>query len=249
MNGGEEKKYPGEEWVLVNSPKVSTYDLKPEMTPPNDQNRFGKNPRQAIQLYHDEYANPTWWAHRVVPAILSACEVVDHGIANLQSDASKTALCSSPPDHGNCENVPLRRLKGKIIYQNGAPKPSTEHFQRQAGAVHVYGPKDLVSQVKLRPEGVLADLVAPTVLEFYGLPKPAEMPANRCWVNYKKRRRETPVILIFSHGWGCATRKRERPELANTATSGLQKNIRRATYPVRHAVGPRGRMGNSKWGT
>jgi len=145
-----------------------TYDLKPEMSAPEVTKTVLEKIRASIQPYHDELRNPDMVGHTgVVPAILSACEVVDHGMAKSAKRMSdKTALCSSPPTTATAKKCTLSTIKGKSFTKT-ARRNRRPKFQDKR-CRHRLRPKDLVSQVKLRPEGVLAD-VAPTVLEFYGL--------------------------------------------------------------------------------
>ena len=106
LNGGKEDAYPGEDRIMVPSPKVATYDLQPEMSAyaltdkAVDAIASGK-----YDLIVLNYANPDMVGHTgVLPAAIKAVEVVDAGIGRLAKaihDAGGAMLITS--DHGNCE--------------------------------------------------------------------------------------------------------------------------------------------------
>lgn len=161
FNGGNEKQYEGEDRILVPSPKVETYDLKPEMSAyevtENVVNAIESQKYDAIIL---NYANPDMVGHTGnLDAAVKAIEAIDECVGKVVkaiNDVNGVLLITA--DHGNAEQM--------IDYKTG--EPHTAHTTNPVPLVLV-GLED----VKLK-EGKLADL-APTMLEIMGLEKPEEM--------------------------------------------------------------------------
>ena len=160
FNGGEEKQYPNEDRILVPSPKVETYDLKPEMSAIEVTDKvieaINSNKYNCIIL---NYANPDMVGHTGnLEAAVKALEVIDECVSKVLIAIEKnegTLLITA--DHGNAEQM--------IDYGTGEP-----HTAHTTNVV----PLILVGRdVKLK-EGRLADL-APTMLDLMGLEKPQEM--------------------------------------------------------------------------
>jgi 2,3-bisphosphoglycerate-independent phosphoglycerate mutase len=161
LNGGREDPYPGEDRIMVPSPKVATYDLQPEMSAPEltdkalDAIRSGK-----YDLIVLNYANPDMVGHTgVLSAAIKAVEVVDTGVGQLAQavhDAGGALLITA--DHGNCELMRDPETGGAHTAHTTNPVP-----------VLLMGARD----VSLA-EGRLSD-IAPTLLELMNLPKPVEM--------------------------------------------------------------------------
>ena len=160
LNGGREEAFPGEERVLIPSPKVATYDLQPEMSCPELTAKLTAAIRsRAFDLIVCNIANPDMVGHTgIFAAALKAAEAVDHAlgaIAEAIDEVGGVMLVTA--DHGNLE---LMR----------DPVTGEPHTQHTVGPV----PLLLVGrQARLRP-GALCDL-APTILALLGLPQPAEM--------------------------------------------------------------------------
>ena len=163
FNGGIETPNVDEARILVNSPKVATYDLQPEMSAPE----VGVDLVDAIKS--DKYdviiinfANPDMVGHTgVIPAAIKAVEKIDE-LVGRAVDAVKDVdgvlfICA---DHGNAEKM--------IDYETG--EPHTAHTTNPVPFILV----NYDEGVKLREGGCLAD-IAPTLLEIMGLPQPAEM--------------------------------------------------------------------------
>jgi 2,3-bisphosphoglycerate-independent phosphoglycerate mutase len=167
FNGGVEKAFPGENRKLIPSPKVATYDLKPEMSAfeVTDELLAGMANYDLIIL---NFANPDMVGHTgVVEAGIKAVETVDACCARIISKLLKLdgkALVTA--DHGNCEQM-----------RNSDGSPNTAHTNY---LVHfIYVAKDAA---KFRCEdGILAD-VAPTLLFLLGLPQPKEMTGHNLLV-------------------------------------------------------------------
>jgi 2,3-bisphosphoglycerate-independent phosphoglycerate mutase len=161
LNGGEEEPYRGEDRVMVPSPKVATYDLKPEMSAPELTDKaveaIGSGRYDLIVL---NYANPDMVGHTgSLPAAVKAVETVDAGLGRIAEAIAKAggALLVTA-DHGNCETMRDPETGG----------PHTAHTTNPVPVLLLGG-----GNVSLA-EGRLAD-VAPTLLELMGLPQPTEM--------------------------------------------------------------------------
>lgn len=160
MSGGREKEFPGEQRILINSPKVATYDLKPEMSAYEVTDALIKEIEaenfDAILL---NFANPDMVGHSgMLEPTIQAIETVDEclgRIVDLILSKGGTAIITA--DHGNADEVVT--LEGN---------PMTAHT---TNPVPVIVTKE---GVELREDGILGDL-APTMLELLGLNQPAEM--------------------------------------------------------------------------
>lgn len=160
FNGGVETVYPGEDRVLINSPKVATYDLQPEMSAylVTDEllKRIESDKYDVIIL---NYANCDMVGHTgVFEAARAAVEAVDTCVGKVVDAIlarGGTALITA--DHGNAE---------QMVDADGSP--FTAHTTNPVPFCVVGYP------CKLREGGRLAD-IAPTMLKILGLPQPPEM--------------------------------------------------------------------------
>jgi len=160
FNGGVEKPFPGEERVLVPSPKVATYDLKPEMSAFEVTDELLRR-MDKFDLIILNFANPDMVGHTgVVEAGIKAVEAVDQCCAKIIPrllELGGKAIVTA--DHGNCE-----------LMRNPDGSPNTAHT---TNLVHcIYVSKD-ASRFRCE-DGILAD-VAPTLLSLLGMEKPKEM--------------------------------------------------------------------------
>ena len=161
FNGGEEKQYKGEDRILVPSPKVETYDLKPEMSAIEITDKvveaINSKKYNAIIL---NYANSDMVGHTgSLDAAITAVETIDNCIGRVvEAVNNQRGVLIITADHGNSEQM--------IDYKTG--EPHTAHTTNPVPLILV-GKED----VKLN-NGKLAD-IAPTMLEIMELSKPEEM--------------------------------------------------------------------------
>lgn len=166
LNGGEEKVFAGEERLLIPSPKVATYDLKPEMAAFEVTNQLVNElkERQDIALVVINYANCDMVGHTgVMEAAVKAVEAVNTNLERLTEAWFATGgdYILVTADHGNAEQM--------VDYETG--EAFTEHTLNVVPlALLCRENQDL----KLKKQGRLADL-APTLLTLMELPIPSEM--------------------------------------------------------------------------
>ena len=166
FNGGVETPFPGEDRHLVPSPKVATYDLKPEMSAHElTEALLGHLAEGRHDFVLVNYANADMVGHTgSIPAAKAAVETVDRCVGqvlDLVAGLGGTAFVTA--DHGNAE---------KMLDEEG--KPFTAHTVFPVRFIHV-PPSPSSARVR---EGILAD-VAPTVLHVMGITPPEEM-TGRC---------------------------------------------------------------------
>ena len=161
FNGGEEKQYKGEDRILVPSPKVETYDLKPEMSAYEVTEKLIEaiNSKKYDNIILN-YANPDMVGHTgSLEAAIKAVETIDECIGKVvEAVEAQEGVLIITADHGNVEQM--------IDYKTG--EPHTAHTTNPVPLILVG-----MENVKLK-EGRLADL-APTMLDIMNLEKPAEM--------------------------------------------------------------------------
>ncbi len=163
LNGGREEVFPGEDRRLVPSPKVATYDQKPEMSALDVTRGLNEAIRSgAYKLCVCNLANGDMVGHTgLLPAAIEACEVLDACIRDLaEATLAMDGALLITADHGNCEC--MRDERGD---------PHTAHTTNVVPAVLVA--KGFESR-QLRAGGALCD-VAPTLLKLMDLSQPAEM--------------------------------------------------------------------------
>jgi len=161
LNGGAEAPKAGEERVLVPSPKVSTYDLQPEMSAPEVTDRLVKAiEEQRADVYIVNYANCDMVGHTgVFDAARRAVEAVDDGVGRVvQAILDRGGCAVITADHGNAE---------RMIDADGIT-PFTAHTTDDVPICVVGG-----GVVGLAQGGILAD-VAPTLVELAGIPAPQQ---------------------------------------------------------------------------
>ncbi|NLM25789.1 MAG: 2,3-bisphosphoglycerate-independent phosphoglycerate mutase [Firmicutes bacterium] len=169
FNGGIEEPFPGEERILIPSPKVATYDLQPEMSAP----LVTEAVVEAIDsgkydLIVLNYANCDMVGHTGdMDAAIKAVETVDQGLGKvLQAIKRQGGQAIITADHGNAE-------------QMVDPETGSAHTAHTSNLVPVWlfnaGDRKI-------SDGILGDL-APSLLELMGLDKPAEMTGKSLIIN------------------------------------------------------------------
>jgi 2,3-bisphosphoglycerate-independent phosphoglycerate mutase len=165
FNGGRELVYPGEDRILVPSPRdVKTYDQKPEMSAREVTDRLVEaigTGKYGFVLVN--YANPDMVGHTgILEAAVKAVRVVDECLGRLwQAARARGMAMVVTADHGNCE----------MMVDPATGQPHTAHT---LGPVPFLLADPDFRGAKLRANGMLAD-VAPTLLRVMGLPQPREM--------------------------------------------------------------------------
>ena len=164
FNGGREEPFGGEDRILVPSPKVATYDLKPEMSAYEVKDRLveaiGKNVYDFIVV---NYANGDMVGHTgVYEAIEKAVVAIDECVkATVEAAKAAGYEVIIIADHGNADHA---------VNEDGTP--NTAHSLNPVPCIYVTERRDAT----VRP-GRLAD-VAPSILHIMGLPQPEAMTGN-----------------------------------------------------------------------
>ncbi len=162
FNGGVEKPYPGEDRILIPSPKVATYDMKPEMSAYEVTDRVLKEIESGkYDVVMMNFANCDMVGHTgILEAAVKAVEAVDASVGRIVELVKKlggTTIVTA--DHGNAEQM----------YDPTTHGPHTAHTCDKVPFMLVNDRKP-----KLRDGGILAD-VAPTMLKLLGIEQPEEM--------------------------------------------------------------------------
>ena len=181
MNGGRETMFPGEDRILVPSPKVATYDLKPEMSAYEVTDKLVEAVDSGkYDLIVVNYANPDMVGHTgVMAAAIKAVEAVDTCLGRLREAVERAGgILIVTADHGNVE-----QMKDP---ETGAPH--TAHTLLDVPIVVVNAKSAL--PLRLR-NGRLAD-VAPTLLDLAGIEKPPQM-TGESLVELKDRIRKAGI--------------------------------------------------------
>ena len=161
FNGGVEQPCEGEDRCVIPSPKVATYDLKPEMSAPEVADECVKRIESGkYDVVILNFANCDMVGHTgVFEAAVKAVEAVDAAVEKVVTAVLNAGGCAFlTADHGNAEKM-----------KNPDGTPFTAHTTNVVPFVAIG-----CGDVKLREGGCLAD-IAPTMLPYIGLPVPAEM--------------------------------------------------------------------------
>jgi 2,3-bisphosphoglycerate-independent phosphoglycerate mutase len=160
MNGGREEEFPGEKRILINSPKVATYDLQPEMSAFLVKDAIvaelnkGEVDFVALNFANGDMVGHTGFYEAIQNAVKAVDQCVGEVVAAARNNGYEVVIIA---DHGNADNA---------VNEDGSP--NTAHSLNPVPIVVVS------DNVKLVKSGILAD-VAPTVLTLMGLPIPAQM--------------------------------------------------------------------------
>ncbi len=160
FNGGREEAFENEDRILVPSPKVETYDLKPEMSAFEVKDKLLEN-IEKYDMVILNFANTDMVGHTgVFEAAVKAVEAVDQCLGEIFEKIKKEGrIMFVTADHGNAE----------LMFDKEKNSPHTAHTTNPVPFIVVNGPKDL----KLN-EGKLAD-IAPTIMKISDMEIPEEM--------------------------------------------------------------------------
>ena len=164
FNGGVEQPFPGEDRVLVPSPKVATYDLKPEMSAGGIADAVVKAVNDtAFDVIVVNFANADMVGHSgKIPPTIQAVETVDACLGRIYSAVrQKGGAMIITADHGNAE----------MMIDPATGGPHTAHTTNPVPLIIV---SDQDKKFTLRPDGALQD-ISPTVLGLLGISQPKEM--------------------------------------------------------------------------
>ena len=162
FNGGREAPYPGEQRKLIQSPRVATYDLQPEMSAAEVADAvIAAMQAGEADFIVVNFANGDMVGHTAIPdAIIEAVEVLDREVGRvLEAAIAGNYSVLLTADHGNCDEM--------VDPQTG--KPHTQHSNHPVPCL-VIDPE----VHELMPGGNLS-AIAPTVLQLMGIPRPATM--------------------------------------------------------------------------
>jgi 2,3-bisphosphoglycerate-independent phosphoglycerate mutase len=188
FNGGEERQFEGEDRILVPSPKVKTYDLKPEMSAPEVTDKLveaiGSGKYDLIVV---NYANSDMVGHTGnLAAAVKAVEAVDACLGRLMEAVKKAGgVLLVTADHGNAEQM----------YDEKTHQKHTQHTLNRVPALLFNAPAIIHSLA----DGKLAD-IAPTMLDLMHLPQPKEMTGRTLLAEASR-----PVVLAAPHASAAAS--------------------------------------------
>ncbi|ULC60467.1 2,3-bisphosphoglycerate-independent phosphoglycerate mutase [Flaviramulus sp. BrNp1-15] len=160
FSGGRETPFKGETRILRNSPKVATYDLKPEMSAYELRDALVPELQKGeVDFVCLNFANGDMVGHTgVMEAAIKACEAVDECVKDVVTTALENGYTTLLiADHGNCETM---------INPDGSP--NTAHTTNPVPVILI---DNELTQIK---DGILGDM-APTILKLMGVPQPEAM--------------------------------------------------------------------------
>lgn len=163
FNGGVEASNKGEDRILIPSPKVATYDLKPEMSAIKVKDEVLKNLESGkYDFIIVNFANPDMVGHTGdISATVDALELVDRCLGEILNKIIKfNGKAIVTADHGNCERM----------IDPSDDTPFTAHTTNKVPFIVLDGD----NRYKLETDGALCD-IAPTMLDLMGIEKPVEM--------------------------------------------------------------------------
>jgi 2,3-bisphosphoglycerate-independent phosphoglycerate mutase len=167
FNGGSDMQVAGEERILIPSPKVATYDLKPEMSVRELADRVAAEiDARKFDVVIMNIANPDMVGHTgVMDAAVTAVHETDAAVAKILDAVARVGgVALITADHGNCE----------LMFDPKTNQPHTAHTTNPVPLILVDGKK---RYGKLRSGGALEN-IAPTILQILGIEQPAEMTAE-----------------------------------------------------------------------
>ncbi len=174
FNGGVEKPFPGEERVMVPSPKVATYDLKPEMSAQGIADAVMKAiSDNTFDVMVVNFANADMVGHSgKIPPTIAAVETVDGCLGQIYSALrQRGGAMIVTADHGNAEQMIDPETGGPQTAHTTNPVPFIVVEEHAVTSPNFKGDP---RRFTLRPDGALQD-IAPTMLAILGVPQPKEM--------------------------------------------------------------------------
>jgi len=174
FNGGVEKPFPGEDRVLVPSPKVATYDLKPEMSAQGVADAVTRAiADNTFDVMVVNFANADMVGHSgKIPPTIKAVETVDGCLGQIHTLLQQRGgAMIVTADHGNAEQMIDPETGGPQTAHTTNPVPFIVVDEHAVTAANFKGD---TRRFTLRPEGALQD-IAPTMLGILGIPQPKEM--------------------------------------------------------------------------
>jgi 2,3-bisphosphoglycerate-independent phosphoglycerate mutase len=177
FNGGRESKSEGEDHILVPSPQVVSYDLKPEMSAYAVTDIILKSiSEDKYDFILINYANPDMVAHTGnLDATIKAVQYVDECLGKvIKAVLAKKAVALITADHGNSESM-INLQTGQVLKEHTAnPVPFVIVGERYQGMNFGWQDSPGNDLSLVQPQGILSD-VAPTVLKILNINKPSEM--------------------------------------------------------------------------
>jgi 2,3-bisphosphoglycerate-independent phosphoglycerate mutase len=174
FNGGIEKPFPGEDRVMVQSPKVATYDLKPEMSAQGVADAVVKAVEdKTFDVMVVNFANADMVGHSgKIPPTIKACETVDACLGQIYAALKRVGgAMIVTADHGNAEQMIDPATGGPQTAHTTNPVPFIVAAEYAVPSGNFKGD---TRRFTLKPDGALQD-IAPTMLGILGIPQPAEM--------------------------------------------------------------------------
>jgi 2,3-bisphosphoglycerate-independent phosphoglycerate mutase len=174
FNGGVEKPFPGEDRVLIQSPKVATYDLKPEMSAHGIADAVVKAIEdKTFDVMVVNFANADMVGHSgKIPPTIKAVETVDDCLGRIRAALRRAGgAMIVTADHGNAEQMIDPATGGPQTAHTTNPVPFIVASEDAVPAASFKGDGRRFS---LKPDGALQD-IAPTMLAILGIPQPKEM--------------------------------------------------------------------------
>jgi 2,3-bisphosphoglycerate-independent phosphoglycerate mutase len=165
FNGGHANAVGGEKRIMIPSPKVSSYDQKPEMSAPEITEVVKKNiEKDVYDFYAINFANPDMVGHTGnLGAAIKAVEEVDKCVGQIVKEVlKKRGVCFIAADHGNSDEM-IDLKTGDVL---------TMHSKNPVPFI-IVGEEFKKKNLKLRSKGILGD-IAPTILDIMEIKKPRE---------------------------------------------------------------------------